>query len=84
MYGKPLEDILDLLQANNRESICIDKNPGAEYVLRLILDKNNVLPSEEMHIHCWSIKTEATLDFWFVDDLQNSIIKQGFSTVCSV
>lgn len=84
LHSKGPEVCLPLLAYPDRESICIDNDPGAEAILRLTLDYQKIIPDENIRIHLWALKLNEILHYFFLDDSQNHIIKQGCITACQV
>ena len=83
-YGHGKESVFQLLMCWDRKSICIDKDPIAEALLRVTLAHHNADPFTGMSIHCWTVETEHKIHWFFIDDEQNDLVKQGFITACPV
>jgi hypothetical protein len=81
-YDKELET--SLLNSSQKTSVCIDTDKAAEALLRLTLNRLNVSISDQlsMIIHCWSIQDLNDRHYYFINDQQNNLIKEGFQTAC--
>jgi hypothetical protein len=71
------------MMSHDRESVCIDKDPVAEAILRTSLDQLGLVPTEDLRVHLWKLPIAEHLHYFFIDDEQNNLIKQGFTTACS-
>lgn len=83
LHSKGPEAVFSLLMSHDRESVCIDKDPVAEAALRVTLDNLGLIPSEDLRVHLWQLPVAEHLHYFFIDDEQNNLIKQGFTTACS-
>jgi hypothetical protein len=83
LYNKGLEAISTLAISEDIESICIDKDPTAEAILRSVLHQLGLVPTEDLRIHLWKLQVAEYLHYFFIDDEQNNLIKQRFSTACA-
>lgn len=81
--GKGHEGIFQLLMCHDRQSICIDKEVIAESLLRVTLANHGLDPFSVGNIHCWKVELEHKIHWFFIDDEQNELVKQGFTTACS-
>jgi hypothetical protein len=75
--------VFHLRLLEEKEPICIDKDPVAGLFLWLIFDEKGIYPTEELKIHCWKAVLGETTHWFFLDDAQNSLLIQGVTPVCS-
>jgi hypothetical protein len=82
LYNKELSAVEPLLQIEDRISVCIDKDTVVESLLRVILSQLETDPFEIDKIHCWI--THNNTQFYFINDLQNDLVKINKVEGCSV
>lgn len=83
-YNRGDHAVFQLLMCHDRESVCIDKTPAVEAALRLTLAHHGLNPFTVGNIHCWKVETIHKIHYFFVDDEQNELVKQGFNTACDI
>jgi hypothetical protein len=82
LYSKGPEVLTGLLANKERRAICLDKDPIATMVLRGVLNQLDIIPTEELRIHLWTIVSDSH-HYFFIDDEQNTYVSQGLALVCS-
>lgn len=85
LYDWGFNSELDSLKSNPYKiSVCIDKEPKVEAILRLTLNKLELNPFKVSNIHCWSVEDEELKKYYFLNDEQNNFVKQELITSCSI
>lgn len=83
LHSKGPEAIFALKMSHDREPVCIDKDSTVEAILRSTLAQLELEPTSNLKIHSWKLPVAEQLHYFFIDDEQNNLVKQGFTTVCS-
>lgn len=84
LHSKGPEAVFALLMSHERKSICIDTSPVAEAILRIALDLVGLQPVETLRVHLWQVPIADDLHYFFIDDDQNDLVKQGFTSACNI
>lgn len=79
LYNKDISRIVELQKTSDKKPVCIDKDPIAEAILRNVLDSLGILPSEDLHVHLWTIGN----NYFFVNDYQNQLLQSESFSICS-
>lgn len=77
------ENNIPELSSDKKIPICIDKEQTVEALLRLTLHRKGVVLSEDMKIHCWLLEDTDFKHYFFINDIQNTILKDGSQSACS-
>ena len=83
LYHGPAEMVNQLVDNQSIESICIDKRPEVEAVLRLTLFQKNITPSESLKIHAWALYNPDKIHFFFLNDQQNNLLVARHQPACN-
>lgn len=83
LHSKGPEAVFALRMSHDKESVCINKDSTADAILRSTLAQLELEPTSGLKIHSWKLSSAEQLHYFFIDDEQNNLVKQGFTTACS-
>ncbi len=78
LWGAGLECAIEASKTAGFHSICIDKEPEIESILRLVLDHKGIIPTQDMLIHGW----KADKYLFFLDQSQHEELTKRYITAC--
>lgn len=84
LYDQEAQIVDGLKEEAHLQSVCIDKRPEVDAILRLTLAKKELAPTEDLKIHAWSLLKGEKLHFFFVNDQQNDLLKAQHPTACNL
>lgn len=83
LYDQETNIVDGLVNETDLASVCIDRRPEVEAILRLTLSKKNLTPAQVPLIHAWSLYKSDKIHFFFVNDQQNDLLKVQHPTACN-